>query len=165
VKKASLVERVTSQAKETASLGALLVKEPKAFPAASLQVFKRVFRKVWHARGGGLYACGFFATFIWLEISLLFGEVFAAESVGAFFSEQLFELLIRFSVMSIQNTVSALIWPVHIIMLSPVVGGIIVAGMFFVFSRFIEEPLEHWLFGDEEESLEVTGKERNPDNR
>lgn len=160
-----MLERLKSQAKETANLGTLLVKEPKAFPAASLQVFKRVFRKVWHARGGGLYACGFFATFVWLEISLLFNEIFAAESVGAFFSEQLFEMLIRFSVMSIQNTVSALIWPVHIILLSPVVGGLIIAGLFFVFSRFVEEPLERWLFDDEDESPKVTGKERKPDSR
>lgn len=104
-------------------MGVLLVNEPKALPAALLQVFKRAFRKVWRVRGGGLYACGFFIAFIWLEISMFFSEIYAAESAGSFFSGQILELLFRFSVLSLQNTVNALIWPVHIIMLSLAVGG------------------------------------------
>ncbi len=128
------------------------MKEPKALPAASLQIFKRGFRRVWHARGGGLYACGFFLTFVWLEISTIFGELFAAESVSGFFGEQLLELLFRFSVMSLQNTVNALVWPVHIISQSPLWGGLLIGGMYLVFGRFIADPLEQWLFGDDEAS-------------
>lgn len=150
--KPSLAARVISRAKATASMGALLVNEPKSFPAASLQIFKRAFRTVWHARGGGLYACGFFLTFVWLEFSMFFGEIYEAESVGSFFSGRILELLFRFSVLSLQNTVSALIWSVHIIMLAPVVGAMIVGAMFLVFEYFIKEPLEEWLFGDDEES-------------
>jgi len=135
-------------------MGSLLVNEPRAFPAACLHIFKRVFRKVWHARGGGLYACGFFATFAWLEISTLFSEILAAESVADFFGEQIVELLIRFSIMSLQNTLSAFLWPYHIIKQSPVVGGLVVVGMFIVFSKFLKEPLEKWLFGDTEETEE-----------
>lgn len=133
-------------------MGALLVKEPRAFPAASLQIFKRAFRKVWHARGGGLYACGFFLTFVWLEISMFFGEIYEAESIGSFFGGQFLELLFRFSVLSLKNTINALIWPVHIIMLAPAVGAIAVGAMFVVFEYFVKEPLEEWLFGDDEES-------------
>ena len=144
-------------------MGALLVNEPKAFPAASLQLFKRGFRKVWHARGGGLYACGFFVTFVWLEISTIFGELFAADSVGTFFGEQLLELLFRFSVLSLQNTISALIGPVHIILLSPALGGLLVGGMYLVFAQFIADPLEHWLFGDDEESKATADKEGSED--
>lgn len=129
----------------------MLVKEPKAFPAASLQAFKSILRRVWHTRGGGLYACGFFITFVWLEISTIFGEILVAESIGAFFSEQIFELLIRFSVMSFQNTISAFMWPVHIISLSPVYGGIALGAMFVVFEKFLQRPLEHWLLDDEAE--------------
>ena len=142
---------MTSRAKETASMGALLVNEPRSFPAASLRIFKRVSRTVWHARGGGLYACGFFITFVWLEISMFFGEVYEAESIGSFFSGQILELLFRFSVLSLQNTLNALIWPVHIIMLSPAVGALMVGAMFLIFEYFVKKPLEEWLFGDAEE--------------
>jgi len=157
---------MTSRAKETASMSALLVNEPKSFPAASLRIFKRAFRKVWHARGGGLYACGFFLTFVWLEFSMFFGEIYEAESVGSFFSGQIFEFLFRFSVLSIQNTVKALMWPVHIIMLSPAVGGLIVGGMFLAFEYVIKEPLEEWLFGDDEDSdLAAEKKHRKEENQ
>ena len=155
------MERVTQNAKVTANLGSVLVKEPKAFPAASLQVFKSVSRRVWHTRGGGLYACGFFLTFIWLEISTILGEILAAEGVGAFFSEQILELLFRFSVMSLKNTISAFMWPIHIISLSPMWGGIFLGVMFVVFEKFLKDPLEHWLFEDEVDSVTAHPRENN----
>jgi len=52
--KQAFVTRMSNNVKETAGLGSLLINEPKAFPGALLQVFKRGFRNVWHARGGGL---------------------------------------------------------------------------------------------------------------
>ena len=107
---------------------------------------KRAFRAVWSARGGGLYACGFVLTFLWLEITTFFSEVAAANSVGEFVSEQLFEFVIRFTVQSIQNTVSAFIWPVAIIQWSPAWGGLILGGMYFVFAKFVKHRLEGWLF-------------------
>ena len=151
---------------ETASLGSLLVNEPKAFPGALGQVFKRGFRNVWHVRGGGLYACGFLVTFVWLELSMFFGEIQEAESFGGFFSGQLIELLLRFSVLSLLNTLNALIWPFHIISLSPLWGGLALGGMYLLFAKFAKDPLEQWLFGDKLESDEanaVTESEKIPD--
>jgi hypothetical protein len=141
------------------------VNEPKAFPGALLKVLKRGFRNVWHARGGGLYACGFLITFVWLEVTMFFGEIFEAESVGGFFSGQLVELLLRFSILSIQNTINALIWPFHIISLSPVWGALTIGAMYIVFAKFVHAPLEQWLFGDEadmEESSAATTKKTLP---
>ena len=148
-KKPPLATRIRNQARETASLGSLLVNEPKSFPGALLQVFKRGFRNVWRARGGGLYACGFLLTFVWLEVTMIFGEVLEAESIGGFFSGQLVELLLRFSIMSIRNTVNALIWPFHIISLSPVWGALTIGAMYILFAKLVQAPLEQWLFGDE----------------
>ena len=146
-------------------MGSLLVNEPKAFPGALLQVFKRGFRIVWQARGGGLYACGFLVTFVWLELSMFFGEILEAESFGGFFSGQLIELILRFSLLSLQNTINALIWPFHIISLSPLWGGLALGGMYLLFAKFAKDPLEQWLFGDKlesDEANEVTGSEKIP---
>ncbi len=113
---------------------------------------KRAFRAVWAARGGGLYACGFVLTFLWLEVTTFFSEVAAANSVGEFVTEQLFEFVIRFTVQSIQNTVAAFMWPLAIIQWSPAWGGLILGGMYVVFPRFIKPRLEGWLFDDEPEA-------------
>jgi hypothetical protein len=158
--------RIRNHVTETASLGSLLVNEPKAFPGALLQVFKRGFRNVWDARGGGLYACGFLVTFVWLELSMFFGEIQEAESFGGFFSGQLIEFLLRFSLLSLQNTINALIWPFHIISLSPIWGSLAIGVMYMLFAKFAKAPLEQWLFGDTlelDEANSATGSEKISD--
>jgi hypothetical protein len=164
-KKQPFTTRIRNQVTEIASLGSLLVNEPKAFPGALLQVFKRGFRNVWHARGGGLYACGFLVTFVWLELSMFFGEIQEAESFGGFFSGQLIEFLLRFSLLSLLNTMNALIWPFHIISMSPLWGGLAIGGMYVLFAKFAKAQLEQWLFGDTLELDDVnaaTGCEKIP---
>ena len=158
-KKESFFRRVGRQARDTASLAALLITEPRAFPAALLARLKRAFRAVWSARGGGLYACGFFITFLWLEVTTFFGEVLAAGSVGGFLSEQLIEIFVRFTVQSLENTVSALIWPVHIIEWSPGWGIALLAGMYLLFVRVVKAPLARWLFGEETPSADHSDDE------
>ena len=143
------VKRTTRRVRETAGLASLLVTEPRSFPAELASALKRGFRTVWRARGGGLYACGFFIVFVGLEIRTFATEVMAADGIGSFFTEQLFEFIIRFSVQSIQNTVQAFIWPVHIIQLSPRWGWALLLAMYLVFSRFLKAPIETWLFGEE----------------
>ena len=78
-----------------------------------------------------------------------------AESIGGFFSGQLIEFLLRFSLLSLQNTLNALIWPFHIITMSPLWGGLAIGGMYLLFAKFAKGPLEQWLFGDELESDEA----------
>lgn len=129
----------------------MLVTEPRAFPGALGKVAKRFVCTLWDARGGGLYACGFVLTFIWLEIRSLFTEIVSISGVGSFFGEQLFQLLFRFTVESLQNTIGAFIWPVYLLEWSPAWGGATLAALYFIFPRFFKEPLERWLFNDDVE--------------
>ncbi len=140
--------------REFMNLGQILVNEPKRFPRALLSVIRRSFRTVWDARGGGLYACGYVLTFIWLEIRMLVDDIMAAESISGFFGEQIFEIFFRYLGESLQNMIIAFMWPVFVIEISPPWGVGILAVMFVAFARWIKEPLEHWLFHDEAEANE-----------
>ncbi len=151
-KKPSFFKRMANRGREFLALGRILADEPKDFPAALLRVLKRSFRTVWEARGGGLYACGFLATFIYLEIRMLFVDIYEADSVSGFVSEQASEIVFKYIGQSFQNTISAFMWPVHIIQLNPPYSVFILGGMFVVFSFFLKKPLERWLFDDEENS-------------
>lgn len=157
-KRESFVGRVSRQTKQSASLAAVLVKNPKAFPAELLELFRRGFRVVWKARGGGLYACGFFLVFVWLEIRTVIGEIAGANSIGEFLTEQLFEFFIRFTVQSIHNTVQAFLWPVHVIQWSPPWGFVALGAAYVLFANFLKAPLESWLFGDEPESEDADAR-------
>ncbi|MCH8070345.1 MAG: hypothetical protein IIA09_00235 [Proteobacteria bacterium] len=149
-KKDSFAVRMKRRGREFMSLGRILVNEPKRFPRALLNVLRRSFRTVWDARGGGLYACGYVLTFLWLEIRMLVDDILSAESISGFFGEQLFEILFRYLGESLQNMIAAFMWPVFVIQISPPWGLGILVTMFVVFPRWIKQPLEHWLFqGDQ----------------
>lgn len=141
-----------NRGREAMALGKVLADEPRAFPSALLKLIKRSLRTVWDARGGGLYACGFVITFVFLEIRMIFVDIFAAESVSGFFIEQGSELIFRYIGQSFQNTISAFMWPVYVIQIQSTWGVGILVGMFILFPRFIKGPLEKWLFHDTPES-------------
>ena len=149
-KKDSFVVRMTRRGREFKSLGQTLVNEPRAFPRALLNVVRRSLRTVWDARGGGFYACGYVLSFVWLEITMIVDDILSAESIRGFFGEQIFEIFFRFLGESLQNMISAFMWPVYVIQISPPwgVGAFVV--MYLVFTRWFKEPLEQWLFHDEE---------------
>jgi hypothetical protein len=107
-------------------------------------------RRLWDARGGGLYACGFVLTFIWLEATSLFDEV-TSGSVSGFLGGQVMQMVLRFTVESLENTVRAFIWPVYLLEWSPQWGAALLVALYFLFPRFLKERLERWLFDDEEE--------------
>ncbi len=148
--KPSYVKRLGDRARTVGSLGETLVKEPKAFPKKTAHALRPWFRKVWKARGGGLYACGFVLTFVYLEAAMLFGEIMAATGFVDFFTDQLLELPFRFLTESLSNLVSAFLWPIPLLQFSPPWGIAILAVIYFLFTYLIKEPLEHWLFHDEE---------------
>jgi len=150
--KPSYAKRLGDRARTVGSLGETLVKEPKAFPKKTAHALRPWFRKVWKARGGGLYACGFVLTFVYLEVSMLFGEIIAATGFVDFFTEQLLELPFRFLSESLGNLVSAFLWPIPLLEFSPPWGLAILAAIYFVFAKFIKKPLEQWLFHEEEQS-------------
>ncbi len=135
---------------EFTSLGQTLANEPKSFPHELLQVFRRSFRTVWDARGGGLYAIGYLATFVWLEVTMFVNDIRAAESIGSFFGEQIFEMVFRYLGESLQNMIAALIWPVHIVTFAPPWGAIAFGLTYAAFDRLFKEPIEAWLFHDDD---------------
>lgn len=144
--------RMKNRGREAKALGRVLSNEPRSFPSALLGLVRRSLRTVWDARGGGLYACGFVVTFVFLEIKMFVSDIFTADSVSGFFTEQASGMLFKYMGESIENTISAFMWPVYIIEINAVWGGGILAAMFVLFPRFIKEPLERWLFHDEVES-------------
>ncbi len=137
--------------REAKHLGVTLKDEPRAFPGECLRIFRRFARKMWKARGGGFYACGFVITFVMLEIRMFVLDIFEAEGVGAFFEEMVTEMLFKYLSESIQNTISAFIWPVYFIELYPPWGMVFLVGLYLLFSRWLKKPLEGWLFSDEAE--------------
>lgn len=150
-KKPSFLSRMANRGRELKSLGKVLADEPRSFPSELLKLIKRSLRTVWDARGGGLYACGFVVTFVYLEVRMFFLDIFAAESVSGFFAEQASELVFKYIGQSLQNTISAFMWPVRVIEIQPPWGVGILVGMFVLFSAVIKKPLEGWLFNDAEE--------------
>ena len=148
--KPSYIKKLGNRAKVVGSLSGTLIKEPKAFPKKTAHAVRPWFRKVWKARGGGLYACGFVLTFVYLEASMLIGEIMAATGFVDFFTEQLVELPLRFMGESLKNLISAFLWPVPLLEFSPPWGVAILAAIYLLFTYLVKEPLQQWLFHDEE---------------
>lgn len=149
-KKDSFAVRLKRRGREFMSLGQTLAHEPKQFPRALLNVVRRSVRTVWDARGGGLYACGYVLTFFWLEISMSIDEILSAQSIGGFFEDQVFEFFFRYLGDSLENMIAAFIWPVFVIEISPTWGVGALVAMYLVFGRWVKQPLEAWLFDDDD---------------
>lgn len=148
--KPSFSVRMQNRGRELLGLGEILLQRPKEFPRALLDLLRRSFRTVWDVRGGGLYACGFAVTFVWLEVSMFVADIVAAEGIGDLFGDGIVGMIVGYFVESITNTVQALIWPVHIIDMAPPYGIIALGILYFVFPRYLKAPLEQWLFDDDE---------------
>jgi hypothetical protein len=111
--------------------------------------FRRWLRKVWELRGGGLYALGFAATFLYLEIRELF-----LDDIPAFFALEsytfgpLLRLGIDFLIDTIMNTVAAFLWPLTVIQWWPPIGAIALLLAFLIFPSYMKPTVERWLFHD-----------------
>ena len=79
-------------------------------PAAILPLLRRWLAKLWASRGGGFYGLGYVVTFAALEIRSLSGDLTTVSGLVA----QAVQYVLRFSVDSLRNVVSALIWPAHL---------------------------------------------------
>ncbi len=145
-------------------LATVLVTEPRSFPHAFSIVFRRGFRAVWSARGGGLYAVGFFLTFLWLELTMFVDDVAEASGVGDFITGQLFELILRFTFESLLNTLLAFLWPVYVLQYEPPVGLIFLGAAYLLFPRYVKPTLERWLFNqDTDADLPTENAHENSD--
>jgi hypothetical protein len=110
--------------------------------------FRHWFAKIWKVRGGGFYALGFVATFIYLEVTTIAGEFIESSSIAAFFTEQLVEFVFRFAVDSLINTVYAFMWPVYWVQWQPPFGVIALGAGYLVFANFVKKHITGWLFPD-----------------
>lgn len=155
--KPSFTVRMQNRGREFLSLGEILLKRPAEFPRALLGLLRRSFRTVWDARGGGLYACGFVVTFVWLEVSMFIADIIAAAGPGEFVGDSFIGMIVGYFVESFINTINSLIWPVRVISVAPPYGLIALGVMFFVFPRYLKAPLEQWLFEDDKPSNRPVG--------
>jgi len=140
---------MTERGREAKHLGVLLRDEPRAVPGEVAGIFRRSLRAIWRARGGGFYAFGFVLTFFWLEATMFVADITGAESVGDFFTGQIFEMFFRYFSQSFLNGLLALIWPLLLIDFRPPWGLAILAGMYVVFVAVVRDPLERWLMAAE----------------
>ena len=148
-KKPSFRERLSEKGQDARRLGRALKDEPETLPGEVGSIVRRSFRRVWDARGGGLYAVGFVVTFVYLEVKMFIVDIFQAESVGGFVTEQAVEMVFKYLGESIGNTISAFLWPLSVIQIQPPWGIGILIAMYVVFANFIKQPLERWLFDGE----------------
>lgn len=148
-KKRSFTQGIRARVHETVGLGKTLVNEPKSFPGELGTILKRWLRSLWNARGGGLYACGYLVTFLWLEVKTIAGELLASESALSFVTEQFIETFFRLISESFVNSILAFIWPAFVLEWSPLWGAILLAALYVAFPRIIKPFLTRWLFPDD----------------
>lgn len=129
-------------------LGRTLVQEPRSFPGRLKIHLLEWARATWNARGGGFYACGFVVTFLYLEVKLLLTDLFSSAGATDFIVAQALQLILRFTVDSLVNTLQALIWPLLVLSVAPGYGWLLLLGGYFVFSRFLKTPITRRLFSD-----------------
>lgn len=98
-------------------------------------------------RGGGLYACGFALTFLYLEAGSILDDV---KDIGRLFDGDVIGYFLAFIIDSFKNTIQAFMWPVNIVQINPPWGPIALGLAFWLFPIFLKKPIEHWLFDGEE---------------
>jgi len=121
----------------------------RVLPEKSHGWFRSWFRKVWKVRGGGLYALGFAATFIFFELGSLSDDVLG---IGSLFNGQAIEFIVQFFIDSFTNTLKAFMWPVYVVQLAPPWGAIGLGLAFIGFTRYLKLPIEQWMFAESAEA-------------
>ncbi|MGI9225158.1 MAG: hypothetical protein ACR2QX_11820 [Woeseiaceae bacterium] len=130
-------------------LGREAVVRPEELPGRAHGALRGWFRKAWDVRGGGLYAVGFAAAFLFFEIrEIFFDDIPQFIAMNSVFSSELIGFGIQFIVDTFVNFVRALLWPIYIVTLWPPVGAIALGLAFILFPRFLKQPIENWLFQD-----------------
>ena len=86
-------------------------------------------------------------TFVVLEVRSLAGDVFEADGIVDFFTEQIVETLFRFLGESLSNMIYAFIWPLQVITYRVPWGAIGLGLAFLVFDQVLKKPIERWLAG------------------
>ena len=111
--------------------------------------YRRWLVTVWTAHGGGLYAVGYAATFVYLEVRTVLEEVAQADGVVDFLTGQLFEFIFRFAVDSLLNMVQAFLWFLPVMQFYPPLGFFVLGVGFYLFDVYLREPVANWLMREE----------------
>jgi len=125
-----------------------LSRQARALPGKSHSRFRNWFRKVWHVRGAGLYACGFAVTFALLEAGSFIDDF---KQIHLLFDGEILSFVLSFIIDSFQNTVQAFMWPLNIVQLAPPFGAIGLGLAFWLFPVYVKKHIEAWLFDGQEE--------------
>ena len=111
-------------------------------PAAIVPLLRRWLVKLWASRGGGFYGLGYVVTFVALEIKSLSGDLTSVSGLVA----QAAQYVIRFSIESFINGLSALFWPFHLFRwLGPFGLVVALAIGYAAFEGAIRPLMEAWL--------------------
>lgn len=152
---------MAERGRDAKHLGKTLRNEPEALPREVGGIVRRSLRRVWDARGGGLYAVGFVVVFAYLETTMFIGDIVAAESVTGFITGQVGEVLFRYLGESIMNTLTAFLWPVYLVQVEPPWGIAALAGSFFLFDRFLKGKVESWLFSGDRDGKALVNADQD----
>ena len=119
-------------------------------PDTAHGAFRKWSRKTWELRGGGAYAMGFIVTFLYLEtMDILFDDVPKLVAMQSLVSD-IPGFIIEFIIDTLLNLMWAFIWPVLVLQLPVPWNIIILAGVFILFPKFVQKPVEHWLYEGKE---------------
>jgi len=147
----SFGRRVGENIRAAGEFGREAVARPDQLPDKAHGWLRGWFRKVWDVRGGGLYAVGFAAAFLFFEIrEIFFEDIPQFIAMSSVFSSELIGFGIEFVVDTMINFVKALMWPVYVVTLWPPAGAIALGLAYFLFPRYLKAPIEHWLFHDQD---------------
>ena len=152
-----LGKRLSDGIEAVGVLGRTAINEPRQLPRRAEGLFRRWFRQVWAVRGGGLYAVGFAAAFVYLETI----EIITDDIPGLFainpLSSDLIEYIISFIVDTFMNFVTALMWPYFVATFATPWGAIGLGVAFVLFSRFLQPVVERWLEREDDDPLSGDG--------
>lgn len=125
------------------------VARPEGLPGKAHGALRGWFRRAWDVRGGGLYAVGFAAAFLFFEVrEIFFDDIPQFIAMNNVFSSEIIGFGFQFVLDTFINFVKALMWPVYIVTLWPPAGAIALGLAFFIFPRYLKKPIENWLFHD-----------------
>ena len=149
-KRKPLGRRLGENIRAAGDLGHTAVHNPRELPGRAHGWFRNWFRRIWDMRGGGLYACGFAAAFLFLEVrEFVLEDVAQFLSLNSYIGGELFGFVIQFFIDTGINFVKALMWPVFLVTLWPPVGAIALAIAFALFPHFVKPHIERWLFAND----------------
>lgn len=144
-----LGRRVGENLRAAGAFGRDAVTRPGGLPDKAHGWFRAWFRRVWDVRGGGLYAVGFAAAFLYFEIrEAVVEDIPQFVAMNNVLSSELVAFAIQFVIDSMINFVRALLWPVYVLQLWPPVGLLALVAAFVLFPRYLKKPIERWLFGE-----------------